>query len=123
MDLRNVRTSVSVSVTISCFLLPIALPAAAKDRFDPQDYIENQDEADMPDLANRWWQWFYSIPKIQNPRFDITGVHCSAMQAGEVWFLADAETGEPVERKCQVLSGRSPFFTVINNIGWTPPGV
>ncbi|WP_170334929.1 hypothetical protein [Ruegeria arenilitoris] len=123
MALKGVRARVSLRVAISCFLLLIALPVSSKESFDPQGYFVNPDEANMSDLANYWWQWFYSIPKIQNPRLDPTGIHCAAMQSGEVWFLADAEPGEITERKCQVPFGKSLFFTVINNIGWTPPGV
>lgn len=123
MGSRNTRFVSSLWITFCATGLLGASAASSDESFRPQDYFVSPDQADMPDLANRWWQWVYSNPDLPNPRKYLSGAHCSAPQSGDVWFLADAETSDRVERKCQMPFGKDIFFPVINNIMWTPPGV
>jgi hypothetical protein len=56
-----------------------------------------------------------AIPAVINPAADETGVYADVDQFDHnVWFLAGTFGGKTVERKCQIPSGRSILFPVIN---------
>lgn len=77
----------------------------------------------MSELANKWWQWIYGIPTAQNPILDLTGVHCATQQSDRIWFLANSDSPQAVERKCIIPPDTSIFFPVINNLVYSPPTV
>lgn len=65
----------------------------------------------------RWWQWALSLPKDQNPFYDVKG-NCSNGangQLGSVWFLTGviAESGT-ADRNCTIPTGKALFFPIIN---------
>src|SRR5262249_38694031 len=59
-----------------------------------------------------WIRWALSIPKIQNPAADISGMNSGRNQIGPVFFLAGTFGGS-VKRKCNVPLGKSIFFPII----------
>jgi len=89
----------------------------------PLEYIAETNEIRSSDLTAQWWQWVYGIPRAQNPILDITGVHCSIQQPNDIWFLANSQSPETVERSCEIPAGSSILFPIINNIVYTPPSV
>jgi hypothetical protein len=64
--------------------------------------------------AAEWWQWALGIPAVVNPLTDTTGEDCAQRQVDQVWFLAGSIVG-PVVRACEIPSGKSLFFPLINN--------
>lgn len=66
----------------------------------------------------KWWRWFLSIPKSNNPALDESGKHAHINQpAAHVWFLAGKianENGYLPYRLCRLPEGRSVLFPVIN---------
>ena len=71
------------------------------------------------DWGAAWWGWVLSIPKAENPNFDLTGEFCHVGQEGPVWFLAGNFGGENT-RTCTVPGGKALFFPIINNVYWSP---
>jgi hypothetical protein len=76
-----------------------------------------------------WWQWVFSIPVSTNPLSGSGSVDCSYKQSNHehsehVWFLAGSFIG-PVSRTCNVPSGVSLLFPLINvewdNVGFPYP--
>jgi len=71
--------------------------------------------------AAEWWQWALGIPALVNPLTDTTGEHCAQRQVDQVWFLAGSVSADPavpppaVVRSCEIPSGKSLFFPLINN--------
>ena len=64
--------------------------------------------------TTRWWQWFLSIPKVNNPAIDNTGEKSSVEQLDpNVWFLASTINGRAV-RKVNIPSGKALLFPIIN---------
>jgi hypothetical protein len=55
------------------------------------------------------------IPAVVNPLTDTTGEDCDQRQVDSVWFLADSNSPTPVVRACEVPTGKSLFFPLINN--------
>ena len=64
--------------------------------------------------AAEWWQWVLGIPAAVNPLLDTTGEQCTQRQVDKVWFLAGALGSDPVERSCEVPTGKALFFPLIN---------
>jgi hypothetical protein len=64
--------------------------------------------------AAEWWQWALGIPAAVNPLTDTTGEHCAQRQVDNVWFLAGSTSADPVVRACQIPTGKSLFFPLIN---------
>jgi len=64
--------------------------------------------------AAEWWQWAEGIPADVNPVTDTTGEHCAQRQVDNVWFLAGSSGSDPVVRTCEIPSGKSLFFPLIN---------
>jgi hypothetical protein len=65
--------------------------------------------------AAEWWQWVLGIPAVVNPLTDTTGEDCGQRQVDSVWFLAGSNSPDPVVRACEVPTGKSLFFPLINN--------
>ena len=64
--------------------------------------------------TTKWWQWFLSIPKIDNPRMDTAQEEFSVNRFDvNVWFLS-ATTGGRVERVVRIPSGTALLFPIIN---------
>ncbi len=62
-----------------------------------------------------WWQWRLEIPADDDPVSDPTGEKCAVNQSGKVWFLAGLNYGAgPTTRECEVPSGTSLLFPVLN---------
>jgi hypothetical protein len=66
--------------------------------------------------AAQWWQWALGIPGAVNPLTDSTGEHCTQRQVDSVWFLAGTFSPDPVVRTCEIPSGKSLFFPLINTL-------
>ena len=66
----------------------------------------------------RWWQWFFSVPKSENPIADITGVRADADQKfSNVFFLAGKLPGEDrilPKRTCKISEDMAILFPIIN---------
>jgi hypothetical protein len=65
--------------------------------------------------AAEWWQWALGVPAAVNPLTDTTGEHCAQRQVDEVWLLAGSFATDPVSRTCEIPTGKSLFFPLINN--------
>lgn len=63
--------------------------------------------------AVAWQQWANGVSAAVSPFTDSTGEHCSQRQVGNVWFLAGSTAG-PVTRNCEIPTGKSIFFPLIN---------
>jgi hypothetical protein len=63
----------------------------------------------------KWWKWVLSVPSTNNPLLDDSGSLAEVNQNGPVWFLAGTlgENKCP-ERSCQLPTGKSVLFPVIN---------
>lgn len=62
----------------------------------------------------KWWQWLLSIPKENNPAFDMSGTHVSENQWDpNVWFLAGTFGGSVI-RSCKMPLGKAILIPVIN---------
>jgi hypothetical protein len=70
----------------------------------------------LPEYANLWWQWASSMPAIESPVRDQTGLKCDVNQRGQVWFLAGGYGSSKISRKCSIPKGNYLFFPVINMI-------
>ena len=66
--------------------------------------------------AAEWWQWALGIPGAVSPLIDSTGEHCAQRQVDSVWFLAGSFSPDPVVRTCEIPSGKSLFFPLINTL-------
>jgi hypothetical protein len=68
--------------------------------------------------TERWWQWFFSMPKLNNPILDTTGQHAGKNQPyKDVLFLAGkvADNQKTVpNRICEIPTGRAVLFPVVN---------
>src|SRR5437879_12250395 len=63
----------------------------------------------------KWWQWLLSIGRQVNPALDSTGKFARMNQTDSaVWFLAGTLGGETVKRSCEIPSGRSILFPLLN---------
>ena len=65
--------------------------------------------------AAQWAQWAIGSPAATNPIFDPDGQYCALRQVDDVWFLAGANSSDPVVRQCSIPAGKSLFFPLINN--------
>jgi hypothetical protein len=71
-------------------------------------------------LGVKWWQWAFSFSSNDSPLTDATGARCDKGDLGGVFFLAGVagpiNTGEPVERTCNVPISKSQFilFPILN---------
>ena len=64
--------------------------------------------------TTKWWRWFLSIPKENNPAHDESGEKSTIDQTDpDVWFLAGT-TGGTAERTVTVPAGKALLFPVIN---------
>ena len=65
----------------------------------------------LRDLAFKWWKWAFSFSSNDSPLTDPTGERCDKGDVGGVFFLAAVagpiNTGDPVERTCNVPISRS----------------
>ena len=64
-----------------------------------------------------WWRWAMSIPRLQNPLLDPSGMYAGINQPDRVWFLAGKFGSEDFDfprRKCIIPLGRSILIPVIN---------
>jgi hypothetical protein len=71
--------------------------------------------------AAEWWQWAWSIPAVQNPVLDASGVNAAVGQKGAVWFLAGIFGGGTVQRQCDVPAGKALFVPILNQSWFTGP--
>lgn len=65
----------------------------------------------------KWWQWLLSIPKQDNPAFDITGINSNLNQNDpDVFFLCETIEGvdKMPNRRCIIPAGRSILMPIIN---------
>jgi hypothetical protein len=64
--------------------------------------------------TTKWWQWFLSIPKADNPTMDTARENFSLNRSHpNVWFLATTIGGR-VERTVRITSGKALLFPIIN---------
>lgn len=64
--------------------------------------------------TTKWWKWFLSFPKANNPAFDDTGEKIGRHQPDpNVWFLA-GNIGGTTERIIKIPSGKAILFPIIN---------
>jgi hypothetical protein len=99
---------------------PNARPAVAADTDDDQTPLiapirTSPEGQTYGRWAAEWWQWALGIPAIVNPLTDTTGEDCAQRQVDQVWFLAGSVSTDPVVRACEIPSGKSLFFPLINN--------
>jgi hypothetical protein len=62
--------------------------------------------------AEEWIKWSLSIPRIDSPILDTSGIKCAVDQKGPVWYLAGT-FGTSVRRSCVIPSFKALFFPVI----------
>jgi len=70
----------------------------------------------LGEYSNLWWQWASSMPALESPVRDMTGLKCDVNQTGKVWFLAGGYGSSKISRKCSVPKDNYLFFPVINMI-------
>lgn len=97
--------------SISIPLLAFLLCACTQTR---SGIIESK--TDIPELANKWWQWAFSATDAESPVRDETGKNCSFAQRGEIWFLAGGYGSSHIARECHVPLGKKLFFPVVNMV-------
>jgi hypothetical protein len=79
-------------------------------------------------LSARWWQFVEEFPEAPNPLVEQGPVDCSRGQAGSVWFLVGVpRTTPPTEltgasRTCEIPSGKTLFFPLVNATFINEPG-
>jgi len=76
----------------------------------------------LGEYANLWWQWASSMPALESPVKDMTGIKCDVNQKGQVWFLAGGYGSSKITRKCSIPKGNHLFFPVINML-YFPSGI
>jgi hypothetical protein len=64
----------------------------------------------------KWWQWFLSIPRENNPAFDDIGKNAGIAQNDyPVWFLAGTFVGAEIpHRVCSLPENKAILFPTIN---------
>jgi hypothetical protein len=72
----------------------------------------------LGEYGNLWWQWASSMPAIESPVRDMTGLKCDVNQTGHVWFLAGGYGSSKISRKCSIPKGNFLFFPVINMLNY-----
>lgn len=115
---RAIRILVLVSVlgilAVGLQLTSATLPAAADENPGVLPPNSNPGGMSYSEWAAEWWSWVFSVPVDDNPLLDTTGEDCAEGQSGSVWFLAGTTGGDPVERECEVPTGKMLFFPIEN---------
>jgi hypothetical protein len=65
----------------------------------------------------KWWQWLVSIPRVNNPAFDLIGKNVNMEQYDpNVFFLCQTIEGvkRPPYRKSTIPAGRAVFMPIMN---------
>ena len=60
-----------------------------------------------------WWKWVWSLPLLQNPALEHSGIFTHLNQSGDVWFLSGTSGGSAT-RSGVIPYGKSLFFPLIN---------
>jgi hypothetical protein len=111
------QTSLVFQTVMAASILVIGLivgPASAAS--NPQQFPISKVEG----LGVKWWQWASSFPSDDSPLTDPTGARCDKGDLGGLFFLAGVagpiNTGEPVERTCNVPTsrGQSILIPILN---------
>jgi hypothetical protein len=66
------------------------------------------------DHVKNFWKWLLSIPAVDNPRNDPTGIKCATGQSNtnsSVFYLAPGEGS--VQRTCEIPAGKGLFISVM----------
>lgn len=97
-------------VTSILVIALIVLPASAAP--NPQQLPINL----VKGLGAKWWKWAFSFSSPGDPFTDPTGAECDKGDQGGVFFLAGVagpiNTGEPVERTCNVPISKSQAILI-----------
>ncbi|ANZ42983.1 hypothetical protein BBK82_23860 [Lentzea guizhouensis] len=83
---------------------PTSSTASTSDKLAPADF------------QARWWTWA-TQPSTTNPVTDTSGRFCMRDQPVEVWLLAGAIGGAPVERQCRVPADKPLLVPAVNLAG------
>ncbi|MFA5984892.1 MAG: hypothetical protein WC782_12820 [Methylococcaceae bacterium] len=68
----------------------------------------------LGEYGNQWWQWASSMPALESPVKDKTGLKCNVNQNGQIWFLAGGYGSSKITRTCSIPRDKYLFFPVIN---------
>jgi len=83
----------------------------------PKTAIAGTDQAS---LSQQWWNWAASYPPSANPITDTSGAYASLGDQGSTFFLAGANTSDPIVRNVTVRNDQTLFFPLINVVsGYT----
>ncbi|WP_341501172.1 hypothetical protein [Gallaecimonas sp. GXIMD4217] len=74
------------------------------------------DKMSQTEYAHAWWQWIKSVPSVASPLSDRTGERCDLNQRGLVWFLANSNSKEPVERFCEIPKDKYLFVPILTQL-------
>jgi len=106
-----------LAVTLAISAVAATMPYADAKNSNPTVLPPTSKQYDK--YTDKWWQWAYSIPNSISPVSDTTGEFCDVGQSGNVWFLAGT-TGGTVERECNIPTGKTIVFPIINAAGTWP---
>ncbi|GAA6207673.1 hypothetical protein NBRC116601_09660 [Cognatishimia sp. WU-CL00825] len=104
-------------------LFALSSIARAAGTSENQDVVIHPAHADYAELANLWTQWSFSFPDKLRPQKSRWGLACNLNQSGNVWFLSNSDQSKPVNRTCEIPTGKSLFFPILENIVFNPPNL
>lgn len=106
MRLKTIANVLVLGILVLAGSRPALAVSSELDSFSGRSYGE---------LTAAWWQWQFSIPASENPRFAQGAIDCSRNQSGPIWFLAGSSTGtDAFVRSCTVPHQKALFFPVLN---------
>lgn len=106
MRLKTITNILVLGILLLAGSRPALAVSPELDSFSGRSYGE---------LTAAWWQWQFSIPASENPRFAQGAVDCSRNQSGPIWFLAGSSTGtDAFVRSCEIPHQKALFFPVLN---------
>jgi hypothetical protein len=112
----NLSFSISNLCVLSLFLLIISLAKnAGADKINQGVFPVDSKPFGVPysEWAAKYWQWYFSIPKEQNPLNDPSGAKCSVNQNNTtVWFLDQIPSGSAV-LNCNIPAGKAILTPIL----------
>lgn len=88
----------------------------------PEDLVPvhaHRSSTPLPELANQWWQWAFSMPPSLSPLHDEDGQFCQIGQIhkahkGDVLFLAGGPGGHSTHRECTISHRQAILIPILN---------
>ncbi|NJO47539.1 MAG: hypothetical protein HC835_19105 [Oscillatoriales cyanobacterium RM2_1_1] len=100
-------------------VLGLAMPALGQSSgvVPPDQSVAGQTQAEW---SEDWWRYTYSIPAVDNPFLDSTGVNAGINQSGPVFFLGISFSGpdpnnQTANRTIEVNKNKNLFFPLVTS--------